>query len=1057
MRKQLLSSSCGRIPSIAVSKIFRICTVTITLFFSTLFYVSAQDQPVTGRIVSADGEGIPGVTVVVKGTSTGTVTDSSGNYSISAPSDAILVYSYLGYVSQEVPVGSQSTMNITLASDSKADEVVVIGYGTQKRKEVTGSVGSVSGEDIRKMPVSSFDQAMQGRIAGVNVTQSSGAPGAAVSVQIRGGSAISATRTSEPLYIIDGFIVQNDNNATDASANGRNAGGNTNALSTINASDIESIEVLKDAAAAAVYGARAGNGVVIITTKRGMPGKTKINYETYTGVQKVWKTLDLLDAQQNATLNNEAHLNSIDTNYNKKLVAAYADPASLGKGTDWQKEMFRTAPIRNHYLSLQGGSKTAHFFVSGGYFKQEGTMIGTGFNRATVKINSDIKAGKKFKFGESLILSRTWNQREPWTQDRSQIEQMIKMTPNNPVYNSANEGGFAGPSPLENDAINPVAQAKLLQNISNRSRVMGSVYGEFEILKNLKYKLNVGADYILGTGYQFTPTFFMATTNNNNNSNASLFQFSNTSFSRLLENTLSYNKKLGKNDIAFVGGYTEQAVTSQGLDITTNGLPSNNVKNPGSGAGGSSVQIGGINNEYAIRSLFGRVNYAFNEKYLLSASMRRDGSSNFGPHNRYGVFSSVSAGWIISNENFMANVKQVSNLKLRGSWGQLGNDNIGAYQYSNTLATGANYLVGGTLANGLTSLSLGNPNIKWETTKTTNIGIDLGLFTNKIIFTADYFVKNTTGLLVQVPLPMSFGVPNAPYQNAGDVRNKGIELALRYQKNTGDLQYSFGANFTSIRNRVTSLGGSAPIEGYNNASAATGNITRTEVGQPIGYFYGYKTAGIFQSDAEVAAYGLQPNAKAGDIKFVDTNGDGKLDANDRVKIGSALPKFTYGFNAAASYKGFDINMFFQGVYGNDIYNLTRYWTENMGGTGNFNNGAQTLNHWSPTNTNTDIPRAVSGDPNGNLRVSDRFVEKGSYLRLKNIQIGYTIPNKAFLTNLGVSKIRVYVSSLNLFTITKYSGFDPEVAPSNQNNLSRGIDFGNYPQARSFLVGLQVGF
>jgi TonB-linked SusC/RagA family outer membrane protein len=1049
MRKQLLSTSCGRIPSIAVSKIFRICTVTFTLFFATLFHVSAQDQPVKGRIVSADGEGIPGVTVVVKGTSTGTVTDSSGNYSISAPADAVLVYSYLGYVSQEVPVGSQSEMNITLASDAKADEVVVIGYGTQKKKEVTGSVGSVSGEEISKMPVSSFDQAIQGRITGVNVTSSSGAPGAAVSVQIRGGSAISATRTSEPLYIIDGFIVQNDNNATDANANGQNAGGNTNALSTLNSSDIESIDVLKDAASAAIYGARAANGVVIITTKRGAAGKTKVNYETYTGVQKVWKTLDLLNAQDNAELNNEARANN-----GQLPLASYANPQALGVGTDWQREMFRTAPITNHYVNVSGGSKTAHFFLSGGYFKQQGTMIGTDFNRFTIKLNSDFKAGKRFKFGESLILSKTGSNREPWTQDRSQVEQMIKMTANTPVYDGNNEGGYAGP--VENNALNPVAQANLLKNVSNRTRAMGTVFTEIELIKGLKYKLNIGGDLIIGSGYQFTPKFFMANSNNNFNNNPTIFQYSNTLFSKLMEHTLAYNKTFGSSNVSAVVGYTEQSSKLEGLEAQTNGLPANNVKSLNAGKGGT-LSVGGQTIEYAIRSQFGRVNYGFKEKYLLSASIRRDGSSNFGPNNRYGVFPSVSAGWVISEENFLQNVKQVSNFKVRGSWGQLGNDNIGSYQYSANLNTGANYVLGGSLVSGITATGLPNPDIKWETTSITDLGIDLGLLGNRIIVTADYYVKKTSGLLVQVPIPMTYGVTNAPWVNAGEVRNKGIEFALKYQKITGPFQYSVGGNITTIKNEVLSLGVGEPIESGNNASANTGNMTRTEIGQPIGYFYGYKTAGLFQSDGEATAYGLQANAKAGDVKFVDVNGDGVLDANDRTKIGTPIPKFTYGFNANASYLGFDMTLFFQGVYGNDIYNLTRYWTENMGGQNNFNNGAQTKDRWTPTNTDTDMPRAIAGDPNGNLRVSDRFVEKGSYLRLKNIQIGYTVPNLPVLTNLGFSKLRVYVSSLNLLTFTKYSGFDPEIAPSNQNNLSRGIDFGNYPQAKSFIMGLQVGF
>lgn len=1048
MRKQILSTSLGGYYGRSLPKLVRNITLLFVLIFASFLHVRAQDVPVQGRVTTSDGEGIPGVTVVVKGTATGTVTDSLGNYSISVPdSNAVLQFSYMGYETKEATVGSQSQMNIALASDSKADEVVVIGYGTQKRKEVTGAVSSVSAEEINQTPVASFDQAIQGRVPGVQVTQSSGAPGAAVSVQIRGTGTM---RTTEPLYVIDGYIVKNNNNGTDANAGGFNAGSNTNALSTLNPNDIESIEILKDAAASSIYGARAANGVVIITTKRGKLGAPKVDLETYVGVQKAWKTLDLLNAEQNATLNNEARANA-----GQAGQAAFSNPAALGEGTDWQGEMFRSAPIRNHYLSISGGSATANYLLSGGYFNQEGTMLGTGFNRYSFRANSDIKAGKRFKFGESLFISRTTAQREPWTQDRSQVEQMIKMSPHVPVYNPDNEGGFAGPDPSINNFINPVGQANLIENVSRRTRFLGTIYGEVEIIKGLKYKLNLGSDIIYGTGYLFTPSFFMANSANNFNLTPSIFQYSNNELGYLVENTLAYNKTFGIHNLGAVVGVTQQTSVNEGLQAFSDQLPSNNIRTLSAGAGAANRTIGGQKYEYAIRSFFGRVNYSLLDRYLASFSLRRDGSSNFSPNHRYGTFASISGGWRISQEAFMEDVTFISDLKLRASWGKIGNDNIDSYGYSNNLNTKASYVLGNSqsLAPGITQTELANSDLKWESTAITNFGLDLGLMNNKLYFTADYFIKTTTDLLVRLPVPMTYGVAAAPFQNAGEVRNTGIELALNYQELSGDFTYGLGVNFTSIKNEVLSLGGGEPIEAGANASANTGNITRTEVGQPIAYFYGYKTDGLFQTDAEAAASG-QAGAKAGDIKFKDLDGDGDIDADDRGKIGSPMPDFMYGINANAGFKGFDLTLFFQGVKGNEIFNVTRYWLEGMADDNNHSTAV--LDHWTPTNTDTDVPRAVADDPNNNRRVSDRFVENGSYFRLKTLQLGYTLP-EGLLKSVNISKARVYFTSYNLFTITKYSGYDPELAPSNQSNLSRGIDTGNYPQSRSFIVGAQLGF
>ena len=1025
----------------------------------------AQDVTIKGVVTSAeDNTAIPGANIQIKGTSTGTISNVDGIFELQANEGDVLVVSIIGFLSEEYIVSSTKTdCKISLATELIGlDEVVVIGYGTQKKSDLTGAVVSVSGEELNRKPVATVEQALQGLAAGVTVTSNSGAPGQGAKVRIRG---VGTVNNTDPLYVIDGVPV----------------GG----PGSTNPSDIESISILKDAAACAIYGARGANGVVMITTKKGKKG-FHLNFDSQFGVQKEWRRLDLLNSEEYSIYINEAHWNKhmVDGEVYSPPPAA-ADPYNQEYDTDWQEEMFQTAPIQQYNLSVSGANDFGNYMISGGYFNQQGIMLNTGYKKYYVRVNTEAKL-KRFRIGQSFAFnSSDKNNEKNMVGGRSQIERMLKITPNIPVYDTAGIGGYAGPmSEHRHDAVNPVGVANMYNSNGKTNGILGNVFGEVEIIEGLKYRLSVGFDMYKSENTSFIPVNKMGNAHSVGNDKwDSTFISSNYT---LIENLLTYDKIIDKHHINVIAGYTQERKTyeRQSNSLSYRPLTDTNIYTLGK--------------EYlyesGLVSYFGRLNYSYADKYLLQANIRRDGSSKFGENSRWGIFPSYSAGWVASKESFMEPVNFVSFLKLRASYGEIGNQNIDDYMYEASLGSYQAYVFNDESVVGVGPNGFENPFIQWETAKQSNIGADFGFFENRLNITAEYYNNTTEDMLIRVTMPVSNGSSNFPWQNAGSVSNKGFELMLNYRKNEGDFTYSVTGNLTTIKNEVLSLGtNDDPIYG---GGSELGGSTKTSVGQPIGSFYGYRTDGIYQTQVEIDAMNADfiededgntipnddgegnpilifaPRANPGDIRFVDLDGDGELTDNDRDYIGSPIPDLTYGLHLSIEYKNFDFSMSFQGVYGNEIYRETKIWTEGM--YHNFNASTAVFDRYRPNdvsvitepedgapvsvdyfaNTDTDMPWGITTDPNNNAKLfSDRFLEDGSYVRLKDISFGYNFP-ESVLKKLKLGSMRVYCTGLNVLTFTKYTGYDPEIGG---NNTSRGIDNGYFPQAKAFLGGIQIAF
>ncbi len=984
----------------------------------------AQQRTVTGTVTSADsGETLPGVNILVKGSSVGTATDIEGKYSIQVPSaDAVLAFSFIGFEVQEIRVGNSSSLDVAMQPELSAlSEVVVVGYGTQERAKVTGAISSVSSEQIRALPVPNLASAIQGRAAGVSVTNS-GAPGSNPIVRVRG---IGTVGNNDPLYVIDGVP----------------AGG----LNQINPADIESIEVLKDASAAAIYGSRAANGVVLVTTKKGKQGAPRVSVDSYYGTQTAWKQLDLL--------NREQYLD-----FGRDLLANGGEPApqrfdNLGEfanvDTDWQAAMFRSAPIQDHNVAISGGTESVLYNVSVGYFQQEGIMRGTGFERVSFRSNTDFKINDRISIGQTLTLAYSDRDNEPFSGGRSQIEHIVKQVPYIPVRDASRLGGFRSPDRVDgSDPENPVLNAELRTNRQQDFKILGTGYIDVDIYDGLSYKFLVGLDIGLGTQDQYTPRFDAG--DFNFQPFASIQQNRSTFVSPLISNQLSYSKTFGDHSIDALAVLEQQTFKQTGLQGSGQNFLTNDVRVL---QGVQNQTTSGNQTEYALISYIGRINYDYAQKYLISASVRRDGGSRFGPANKWGTFPSLSLGWRISEEGFMQALPAVSDLKLRASYGETGNDRIGDYVYQGTINSNFFYNFAGSLQGGSTISSLANADLRWETTIMRNIGLDLGLFNDRFSLSAEWFDNTTEGMILGVPIPPSLGYDGAPVANVGNVSNRGLEFTAGYRKYSGAFQFSVDGNIGFVNNELTSLGTGNTIFGPGFQGD---QMTFTEEGQPIAYFYGWQTDGIFQQGEDTS---MQPNASPGDIRFVDVNGDGTISDADRTFLGHYLPDFTYGVNFSANYKNFDLNVFMQGVQGNEIFNLLRFHTEGM--TRLFNAGTQVLDRWTPERPDTDIPRAVSGDPNRNARASSRWIEDGSYFRIKNLSLGYTIPGAALesFSRGTISSLRLYLSSQNLLTLTNYSGYDPEIAVRTgvDSTLGTGIDYGQFPAARTLMAGVQLTF
>ena len=1000
------------------------------------------DVPVSGRVTGPDGAGLPGVTVLVLGTSTGTTTNSDGMFSLNAPEGSKLVFSFVGYATQTLTVAAgMPAIALSLREDAKQlTEVVVVGYGTQEKADVTGAIGSVSGRDIATQPVADATQAIQGRVAGVTVTQNSGAPGGAggTSVRIRG---ISSAGNNSPLYVVDGFPLPSSD-----------AGGNAveNQLNSISPNDIESIDVLKDASATAIYGVRAANGVVIITTKRGKAGKANITVDGYRGVQQVWHKLNLLNAEQYAVINNESRIAKGDP-----INPKFADPKSLGAGTDWQKAVFRpSAVIQNYSLSATGGSEAARYAVSAGYFQQDGTLNGSNFERFTVRANGDVSLNKYVKIGNSLAISHLEDRQLNTGNDEfGVLNNVIQTPPTLPVYNP--NGTWYEPTATLDNYIepNPVLQSLITNSKFVRNRILGTFYVELEPLKGLRFRTNVGADLIFDNNNGFTPSLGA---NSPRNSIAGAYSSSNYNPSYLIENTLTYDRTLAeKHHLTVLLGQSAQQFTYSYLSAGRNGYVRNDLQTINNGPINASLGNGGTGvspPEDRLASYFGRVNYEFAGKYPLSATMRYDGTSAFAPGYQFGFFPGASLGWRLSEESFIKDISTISNLKLRVGYGKVGNPlNAGRFAYLATINSGITYPFGpnGAINTGSAPTRSPNLDLRWENNYQANVGVDVGLFGNRLELSADVYDRRSPNLISYVPAYLVTGTYESVPTNALSAYNRGFDLSVSTRNIVAEgsgLSWNSSLIFSTFKNQISDLGVGAP---FNGTATRTGTaIVRYDKGQPFGSFYGYVADGLFQTPEDVKSHATQSGAAPGDIRFKDINGDGKISDLDRAFIGSPIPKFTYGLNNTISWKGFDLNAFIQGSQGNKVYNLNRVYTEG-GLTSNGNSSTRVLARWTGAGTSNEVPRAIAGDPNQNLRVSSYFVEDGSYLRLKVLTLGYSLP-KAFLNRFGTQTVRVYGTAQNLVTLTKYSGFDPELGSS-------GIDRGIYPQSRVYLAGISLGF
>ncbi len=1008
----------------------------LLLFAFSVNFTFAQKRTISG-VVTDGVEPLIGVTILIKNTTNGAVTDIDGTYSISVPNnDAILVFSYVGLETQEILVGSQSTIDVLLKENASVlDEIIVVGYGTQKRSNISGSVGVVTSKEITETPVLRVEQALQGRTAGVQIAQNSGSPGSALTVRIRG---IGTINNSDPLYIVDGVPV----------------GG----IDYLNPNDIESINVLKDAASAAIYGARGANGVVLITTKGGKRNQDgQITYESYYGVQSPWKTINLLSAEEYAILSNEAHINSGVT-----PLPEFSNPAALGEGTDWLGAIFQNAPMTNHQIGITGGSEKSAYALSANYFSQDGIVGGakSGFDRMTVRFNANTDIKSWLKVGNNISFTNITRQFLPENNEfTTPLVRALNMDPVTPIRKA--DGTYAYSRYADTDIVNPLNAIDQTHNTWNSNRLVGSVYGEAKIMEGLTFKSTYSMDITFAEQNTFYPRFDLSNDPTLGDAPAGERNLTNTvSIGNNIwtnwqwENLATYNKTVGEHVIVANLGSTVLKNRHDYNGGANTNLPSNNVEdayisNTIDPITSMSSYSGASEN--TMMSFFTRVNYEYQDKYLASVTFRADGSSRFGANKRFGYFPSASFAWVTSREDFW-NTDKITFLKLRTSWGQNGSDRIGEYGFTSVVSNGQNYTFGAAeiITNGSIALSPGNPDLQWETSTQTNLGLDLEFLDGIIAFTADYYIKNTSDMLYAAPIPLHVGSAYPPTQNIGEVSNSGLELSANHRKTIGGLKYTIGGNIAFVNTKVLYLGeGGEPIS-TGRVQSANANVSRTEVGRPIAGFYGYVTDGIFQNAEEVAAHAFQnEQTQPGDIRFKDLTNDGVINADDQEYIGNPTPKFTYGGNLSLDYKNFDFSLFLLGSYGNDIYNATVRYDFTY-----VNRPVSSLNRWTGEGSTNENPRVSLTDPNQNARVSDRFVEDGSFMRIKNVQLGYTLP-KQVASRMKINKFRVYVSAQNLYTLTKYSGLDPEIGALSA--LEIGIDRGFYPQARTFLGGVQLSF
>lgn len=986
-----------------------------------------QAKTITGTVVDAGGEPIIGANIRIKGTTTGTITDIDGNFSIEAEPKSVIEISYIGYLTQEMVINNQKSIRILLREDTKTlDEVVVIGYGVQKKADLTGSVANINTEKLNTQSNANIGQALQGKIAGVDIVSQGGAPGSGSRIMVRG---IGTLNNAAPLYIVDGMYMSSIDN--------------------INPNDIASIDVLKDASSAAIYGSRAANGVIIVTTKEGTntEGKPIIDLSINLGISTASKSLDMLDAK------GWAEVTTVARQAIGKPALDMATDLANKPDNDWQDIMFRPALMQNYNLSVKGGGKYSTYYTGLGYFNQDGVVKGTNYQRYNIQSKNDYKRGI-FSAGTNLILS--FSQDKPLHEESrgGMIGTILQNVPTLEKYDDTREGGYGG---TYGDVVNiPHPLAMVDDNIMNRYnenvKIFANLYAQIEFFKGLKYRLNLTPDFSFERYKKYLNKYDFGLTTNNV---TQLTERQRRRRNILVENLLTFDRTFGDHKISALAGYTYQDSRYRHLQAYGEELPEG-LEEIDAATTNRSNQ--GNSSRSVLTSILGRAFYSYQNKYLFTATIRRDGSSKFGKNNRYGYFPSFSLGWNVAEEKFMKNINWLDQLKVRGGYGVLGNQEIDNYQYSSTITTGINYPDGnGGLIQGAFPKDFANPDIKWEETAMTNVGIDFMAFNNRLSLTADWYVKNTKDILLTVPIPISSGGANDPIRNAGKIRNTGFEFNVGWMDQPNP-DVSYGVNFISSfnTNKVIAMGTES---GSIKGGSTNQNITtsETKAGYPIGGYWLISTDGYFNSQEEVDAYvkdgkKIQPAAEPGDVKFVDANHDGVINDDDRVYQGSAFPDFTFALNGNVRYKNFDLSIGLQGVLGNKIYNATRQTLEDVTKGTNFL--ASCLDYWTPDNKNAAHPRLTWDDPNRNTRAeSDRYLENGSYLRLRSVQLGYTFPQTWFKG--AIQHARLYINAENLFTITSYSGYSPDVNADNANY--RGFDNFIYPTNRVFMLGLNVTF
>jgi len=1028
-----------------------------TLFLLFSFWAWSQEVQISGVVKSAaDNLPLPGASVIIKGTVTGTTTDINGQYTIKASPKQVLVFSFVGMDSQEVTVTANSkNIDIVLAQNAvMMQEVVVVGYGTQKKSVTTGAISGVKSKDIEKIPNGRVEQALQGRVSGVTIAANSGQPGTASTIRIRGVTTF-GDGGNNPLWVVDGIVVPADG------------------IGYLNQSDIQSIEVLKDAASAAIYGTRAATGVILVTTKKGQAGKMVVNYNTFYGSSAPSKILQLCNATQYAALVNERQTNG-------GLEIKFPNIGQYGTGTDWQKEIFNTNAMRySHELSLSGGNDKSTFYTSVGISNQEGIVLSdiSNYNKISFRLNSDHKISKVFTFGQTFgyTHSKSVGIGNTNSEFGGPLSSAINLDPITPLIETdpvlaadlstypaaairdANGNPYGISPNVGQEMTNPLAyQQTRLGQYGWSDNFTGNAYLDVNFDKHFKFRTSVGASLAYWGDQGYTPVYYLnASTSNSVNRYG---QSNQHGFDWNLENTLLYSNKIQDHEFSIllgqgayvngIGGGTSASI--QNLPISSYEDASFNFDIPQANRTSGAWDF----TQHKISSLFTRVNYNYKEKYLFTGIIRRDGSTRFGANNKFGVFPSFSLGWVASSESFWKTNDVINTLKFRGGYGVNGNDNIGDFGYLATVIGGFNYTIGntGNITTGYAPKTLDNPDLHWEETSQLDIGFDARIFTN-FNLVVDVYKKKTTGILRNIPIPGYVGVSSQPVGNVADMENRGIEFELGYNKTFGEVTFSANGNFAYLKNEVTYVNSDADFIAGGASFQSMGPVTRIQVGQSYNSFYGFKTDGIFQSWDEINANvnetgGLiQPKAAPGDWKWVDSNGDGAITEADKQFLGSSIPKYTFGITLNAAYKGFDLMVFGQGAAGNKIFQgLRRLDIEYS----NWQTVA--MSRWTGEGTSNDYPRLTAKDNNGNFgSMSDFYLEKGDYFRMKQVQLGYTIKSD-LLKKIDVSRLRVYLQAENLFTFTGYTGYDPEIGGG-----VYGIDKGFYPQARSFIAGLQLQF